>query len=1706
MGSVLKVKRGSVIGDYEIVEPVGEGELGSVFKAKDLKNNRTVALKISNPGNEFKKRLSREFNILIHLNHPGIVKVYDFGYLDEDRSYMAMEFVEGAPITRVLHGFSQNLLRVMLDILDVLDYIHSKGMIHSDIKPENILVIEKGKDSHEIKLLDFGFADELELSGTAGGTLGYIAPELFTGQKPDPRSDLYSLGVVLYEILTGQKPFTAKTMGELLKKQFYRDIRPPRDLNSQVPKEFEDIVLKLLHGSPTLRPNSAFEVVRMVVDKFDVEPPTRFKEARKGFILSSPFVGRESLMDSVKDLMRLAKAGKGQSFFVEGEQGIGKTRFLEEIKFISQLEGHKVLFIPLKSYEGKASPLVESFLDFVGDVERPTSSDDSAKFRFFESIIRKLREKENAQRKIIVLIIDDLNLSSSDDLAFLRYLVHSIGEDPIFIAGAYSSSTQNGFSDWLNELEKKPFVTKVVLPPLSLKETSQVVKAVLGRGTNLSRLAEWLRERSGGNPYLITELLYDLYEHDVLVFGESGWEFDEEALEEIDIPQGIHDLLKQKISKLENLELEIMKVSALLKEPLDIDVLEGLFGEKPEIFTSLEKLRTSGYLRVAPDKKGSYLPENQILADIIIERIPEKERRKLHKKIARYLENRLNVTGDESLLFSLAYHYTESGEKDKSYYYLIRAGRRAKELHSLPKALDFFITALNLADELEREEDKKELLLEVAWLEERNGYFEGALKHYKDALLYYKDEPEKKAEVLRHIGKLRLKREEIWEAFDSFEEAHKILSDLNSPAQIDVLNEIGWAYIVQGDYKKARSYFNFAARLSQEKGGYGLEKIYYSLSVSYYYERKFKEALSYAEKGLKLAKEKGDPVLEERFHHHLGIIKRDTGNLREAEEHIKISLELQKKNYDLYSLISELFTLGTLYRGFGNLSKAEEIMREALSYASKVGSAADEAQIFNDLANILYEKGELRKAKDLYKKSLEIYEKKNSEDLSVGVLYANLGTLLRELGDFNGSISCYKKGLSIYEKHADPRWLAQLYYNLFQVYLDVDQPDLAKEFLEKAFALRREIEDSKTRFYIYLGFAELFARLGDAERALKNAEKALELLKDDGGGKELALGQRALAKVLMINGDYEEGKKQYESSIELLEKLNAQFELARTKMELASMEIDHLEKKEGERETLRNIFNLLEESQEIFNSIGSKAFAERVSRLKERLLKIALVKVGSGAPPDKYLKALYRVSEVINSLLDKENFFDILLDVVIEITGAERGVLFLSDEGKFVMAAGRQMDKDTLKDARRISRTVISEATLTEKPVFSQDALQDPRFAGSKSVLLNKIRSLLCVPLISNGKVIGTIYLDSRVSSDIFSEEEKDFLMAVAYILGATIDKTLAFRRIEEENIYLREALLDETPSPIVIGKSPRMLEIYRSIEKRAEKLRAAIIKGEAGAGKTALARFIHMKAGKEGHFRKLETATLPQHLLESELFGHRENAFPGAVADKTGLVEEANEGTLYIDEITNVPLEIQEKIVSLIETETFFWVGEATPRKAKVTFIFGTSKEGKIVEESISPKLRRFLDMEIEIPPLRERAEDIPVLAEHFLKGYARDFGKELKGFTTRAMDSLIKYTWPGNIRELQNIVERAVLLAKGVMVDIDDLDPRVTLNTTLPASLKEEKAALEKRRIQNALLAAKGNIKRAAEILSIHREQLYRLIKKHGIDPLEYRKKKEE
>ncbi len=1697
MGSVLKIRKGTKIGDYEVIQLIGEGELGAVYKARDTKNDRIVALKLTNPGKEYVQRLAREFNILLHLNHPGIVKVYNFGTLDENRAYMAMEFVDGAPITKVLHGFSKELINVLLDVLDALDYIHTEGFIHCDIKPENIFVIEKKGEIKGIKLLDFGFADELELSTAIGGTLGYIAPELFTGQKPDPRADLYSLGVVLYEILTGQKPFIAKSAGELLKKQFYRDIRPPRALNTQIPKEFEDIVLKLLHGSPTLRPNSALEVVKMITERFDVTPPSRFEEVRKGFILSSPFVGREIFMDTVKDLIRQTRTGSGQTLFIEGETGIGKTRFLEEVKFISQLEGHKVLFIPLKSYEGKASPLVESFLDFVGDVEKPTSTDDSAKFKFFEDIIQKLRELNTDSRRITVLIIDDLHLASSDDLAFLNYLIHSILNDTILIIGAFTTGIQNGFADWLKNWERKPFVTKLTLPPLSLKETSQIVKAVLGRGTNLSRLAEWLKERSGGNPYLIGELLYDLYEHNVLVFGDSGWEFDEEALEEMDVPQGLQDLLRQKVAKLQSLELEIMKIASLLKEPLDIETVVDLIGNTPEVHPAIEKLRTSGYLRVAPDRKAAYLPENQLLAEIITEDIPEKERKKLHLRIAQHLEKRYTETEDESLLFSLAYHYTKSGEKEKAYIYLLKAGRRAKELQALPKALDFYTTALNLAEELGKEEDKKDLVLEVAWLEERNGYFESALKHYWDAFALHEKNPEKQAEILRNIGKLRLKRREVWEALDSFNQAQKILAELDSPAQVELLNEMGWAYMQQEDYRKARSYFNNALKLAKEKKSGGLENIYYSLSIVNYYEGKLKEALEYAEKALELAKESGNELIQERVHHQLGNMFVSSGQLEEAEKHLTIGMELQKKNYDLYGLTISYISLGRLYYEKGELEKAETLLKDALPHVSKIGNSSSEARIYNDLANVYYTRGELKKAQELYERVLKIYKK----DEEKAAVCSNLGILLHELGEFEESISYLRRALSVFEKKGNPRLLALVYYNISQVYLDAGQVELARDCLEKAFALRREISDSRSRFYIYLGYSDFFARTGNAEKALKNAEKAMELVKDLGECKELALGARALGKALVLNGRTEEGIEQYELSISLLEKEKMKFELARAKMELAQVLIDTLEEQSGGKENLRKIFNLLEAAQEIFSSLGSKVFVSMVTELKERLLRLALRKIGTGAPPEKYLRALYRISEVINSLLDKENFFETLLDMVIEITGAERGVLFLADDGKFVFAAGRQIDKETLRDAKRISRTVISQAAMTEKPIYTHDALQDPRFARSKSVLLNKIRALLCVPLISEGKVIGTIYLDSRVKTDIFSEEEKDFLMAVAYLLGATIDKTLAFRRIEEENMYLREALLEGMSSPLVIGKSPKMLELYNYVEKKAPKAKAVLVRGEPGVGKTAMARFIHMKAEKTGKFLQLETLNMPPHLIEPELFGQKGGLHPG-LSEKIGLIEEAAGGTIFIDELYNIPLEIQEKIASVIETGTFFRVGETTPRKADVTFVFATIKEPEKIDSFMSQRLRKLLDLDITVPPLKERKEDIPLLADHFLKIFAKEFGKEIRGFTTRAMDCLVKYTWPGNVRELQNIVERAVLLARGTLIDVDDLDPRVTLSTTLPASLKEEKAALEKRRIQNALMAAEGNIKRAAEILGIHREQLYRLLKKHGIDPLQFRK----
>jgi len=334
--------------------------------------------------------------------------------------------------------------------------------------------------------------------------------------------------------------------------------------------------------------------------------------------------------------------------------------------------------------------------------------------------------------------------------------------------------------------------------------------------------------------------------------------------------------------------------------------------------------------------------------------------------------------------------------------------------------------------------------------------------------------------------------------------------------------------------------------------------------------------------------------------------------------------------------------------------------------------------------------------------------------------------------------------------------------------------------------------------------------------------------------------------------------------------------------------------------------------------------------------------------------------------------------------------------------------------------------------------------------------------------------------------------------------------QLEKSNLHLRQELkVFQGQFGQLVGNSAAMQEVYRLIEKVAKTDATVLIRGESGTGKELVARAIHYHSRRsEAPFISINCAALPETLLESELFGHARGAFTGAVTAKKGLFEEAHEGTIFLDEIGDISLGLQSKLLRVLQEGEFLRVGETRPTRVDVRVLAATNRdlEKAVKEGSFRPELFYRLNViSIWLPPLRERRDDIPLLARHFLEKIGRRLGKEVTGFTSEAMDALVRADWPGNVRELENVIERAVILTEGKKIELGDL-PRQFRNLakgtsgwayTRGMSFKEAVTAYETSLILQALEESQWVQARAAEILGLKRSTLNEMIKRYNLRP---------
>jgi len=343
---------------------------------------------------------------------------------------------------------------------------------------------------------------------------------------------------------------------------------------------------------------------------------------------------------------------------------------------------------------------------------------------------------------------------------------------------------------------------------------------------------------------------------------------------------------------------------------------------------------------------------------------------------------------------------------------------------------------------------------------------------------------------------------------------------------------------------------------------------------------------------------------------------------------------------------------------------------------------------------------------------------------------------------------------------------------------------------------------------------------------------------------------------------------------------------------------------------------------------------------------------------------------------------------------------------------------------------------------------------------------------------------------------EKPFCPERAELL---IDKLMEHQWLLEENIALQQKLEERYRFENIIAKSPRMRQVIEVIKVVAKSNATVLITGETGTGKELVARAIHSQSYRRDRpFVAVSCAALPESLLESELFGHEKGSFTGAYAQKKGKFEVANRGTLFLDEIGEMSANVQVHLLRVLEEKEFNRVGGNEPIKVDVRVISATNRDMKeaIAKGQFREDLYYRLNVvNIELPPLRERTEDIPLLAEHFLKGFALENRKEITGFSPQASNFLLRHEWLGNVRELENAVERAVILAQNSVIDVADLSQQNLVPAGSNASEKDLKQ-VEKDHIQNVLAETGGNYTEAARILGISRMTLYNKAKAYGLN----------
>jgi transcriptional regulator with GAF, ATPase, and Fis domain len=516
------------------------------------------------------------------------------------------------------------------------------------------------------------------------------------------------------------------------------------------------------------------------------------------------------------------------------------------------------------------------------------------------------------------------------------------------------------------------------------------------------------------------------------------------------------------------------------------------------------------------------------------------------------------------------------------------------------------------------------------------------------------------------------------------------------------------------------------------------------------------------------------------------------------------------------------------------------------------------------------------------------------------------------------------------------------------------------------------------------------------------------------------------------------------------------------------------------------------------------------------------------------VRKLYEFSEKLMTMKNIDELLEAMLDAVIEVTGAEKGLILLMDdafsspvalsapasgasgtpasapspdgappakvESKPVVRASRHVKQEQITDTTGvISDSIVRKVLETGRPVIVSDALTDAQFGSSESVLALRLSSVMCAPLVSQGHVIGAMYVGNDRVKGLFQRGQLDVLSIFAGQASLILQNAMLLTALRADKEKLSNELKDKRFGEI-IGVCPSMMEVFRKLQKVATTDIGVLITGETGTGKELIARELHRRSNRaNGPFVVINCGAIPENLIESELFGHVKGAFTGAVGSRPGKFQVADKGTLFLDEIGELPLNLQVKLLRALQERVVFRVGDSKPEKVDIRVVAATNR---VLEEEI--RAGRFREdlyyrlnvVNIWLPPLRERGDDVLIIGKALLSKYADELGSHVQGFTPQALAAIRKNPWPGNIRQLENRIKKALVLCDKTLLGPEDLDiGKDAESPILP--LEKAKEEFQRKYVLEILERNNGNRTQTARDLGVDPRTIFRYLEREANPP---------